>query len=478
MYQHQDQTLETGMRTTAHITNTMKILGMSSEEIREKVEGELSINPFLEVLEERICPTCKRHLPENGKCPYCSAPAGAETEDVVFVTPRDDYGAGHYTATPEDYHDQEEIDAASNEELPAYVLKQIAPDLVDDQEKMVAAYLLTSLDEDGFITCDLFEIAQYYHILPSKITKIIELIQHADPLGVGSRDYKEALTVQIKHISDFVRVPKHTTEIINEHFEDLTHGRYSEIARDYGITQTEVRKVEKFIGDNLNPFPARAHWGENRHGKMKNQVNAFHDPDIIITYRDDNPNNPLVVEVVSPIVGYLQVNQYIRNELRNAPSEKSEEWHTDLDKASLLVKSVYQRNNTVAQLMRFLVEQQGDFIRYGDEHLKSLTRADAARYLNVHESTISRAAANKTAILPNRRVVPLSVFFDRSLNVRTIIKDLIRDEKKPLTDADLVKKLQEMGMDVARRTVAKYRLMEGIGSVHERAAAKRRNPDD
>ena len=337
---------------------------------------------------------------------------------------------------------------------------------------MIAAYLLTGLDDDGFITSDLYEIAMYYHVLPSKIEKVIEKIQHADPLGVGSRNLEEALLVQLRHIRDVVTVPPHTEEIIRDDFEDLTHGRYKEIAKRYNMSPHQVEWVEKFIGDNLNPYPARAHWGESVAGKKVQNVNAYHEPDVLISYMNDDPTKPLVVEIVMPISGYLQVNQYFKKEMRNAPDEKADEWKSELDKAELLVKSIYQRNNTVSMLMKYLVVEQEAFIRYGESHLKPLTRAQAAAQLNIHESTVSRTVSNKTVMLPNRKVVPISAFFDRSLNVRTVLKEIIANETKPLTDAKLVEMLQERGFDVARRTVAKYRLMEGIGSAHQRGSAK------
>ena len=119
-------------------------------------------------------------------------------------------------------------------------------------------------------------------------------------------------------------------------------------------------------------------------------------------------------------------------------------------------------------MMSLLIGKQESYIRNGEEYVQPLTRAQIAAEMGVHESTISRAVSNKTVMLPNRKVVPLSSFFDRSLNVRTVLKELIQNETKPLSDAKLVTMLNERGFQVARRTVAKYRLMEGIGSAHQR----------
>ena len=200
-------------------------------------------------------------------------------------------------------------------------------------------------------------------------------------------------------------------------------------------------------------------------------VEVFHFPDVIVSYQNDDPRSQLIIEIVMPIRGYLRVNPAFKKEMKNAPEEKAEQWKSDLDRASLLVKSLDNRNNTMEMLMRAIIRYQEPFIRKGESELVSITRAEIAKELSVHESTISRAVANKSVMLPNRKVVPLSVFFDRSLNVRTVIRDLIRDEKKPLTDAGIVSILQGMGFDIARRTVAKYRAMEGILPARLRKAA-------
>ena len=467
MYQNIKQ--ETRIQTSAHLAQTMTMLGMSAEEIREKIESELSKNPFLEYVEERICPTCKRKLPENGKCPICSQPQMENSkENIIFISPKDDFNNYNYSSAVEPYHDEPDYDSAQTEDLATYVLKQIGPDLEDNQ-KLVAAYLLNSLDEDGFITADVFEVAQYYHVLPSTVEEVIDLIQHADPLGVGSRNLQEALLVQLKHIGETMKVPKGTELLIRESFDDLKHGKYREIAKKHSLTVRQVQAIEKFIGDNLNPFPARAHWGDTLAGKAnQDYASVYHEPDILIYYLNEDPKNQLVVEIVMPISGYLRVNQYIKKEMKNAPEDRVEEWKNDLDKANLLVKSLYQRNNTISDMMSILIDKQEAYIRNGEEFVQPLTRAQIAVEMGVHESTISRAVSNKTVMLPNRKVVSLASFFDRSLNVRTVLKELIQNETKPLSDAKLVTLLNERGFNVARRTVAKYRLMEGIGSAHQR----------
>ena len=125
------------------------------------------------------------------------------------------------------------------------------------------------------------------------------------------------------------------------------------------------------------------------------------------------------------------------------------------------------------RLLTRVVSLQRDYIIRGEKYLKPVTRAHLSRELEVHESTISRAVANKAVQLPNKRIVPLSSFFDRSLNVRSVLKEIIEKEPKPYSDSDLVDMLNEKGYSVARRTVAKYRSIEGILPAHLRKATAR-----
>ena len=169
-----------------------------------------------------------------------------------------------------------------------------------------------------------------------------------------------------------------------------------------------------------------------------------------------------------PIGGYLRVNPLYRQAIRQSEGDTQDGLRNDLDRASLFVKCLQQRNHTIRRMMQRLVTIQKDFIQYGEKELIPFTRAQMSLELEVHESTISRAVANKVIQLPNGRIVPLSIFFDRSLNVRTVLKEIISNEAHPLSDSELVELLSKQGYKVARRTVAKYRAMEGILPAHLR----------
>ena len=240
----------------------------------------------------------------------------------------------------------------------------------------------------------------------------------------------------------------------------LARHSYQELGRLLKISAEEARLLTSFIIDNLNPYPARAYWGDIHLGIAPKR--SFQQPDIIISLLHQRADSPLVIEVISPYAGRLQINPLFREALSDAPANKLEQWQADLDNASLLVKCLQQRDHTLVRLMQRLANLQRQFILEGDASLQPLTRASLALELDVHESTISRAVSDKAVQLPNKRIISLSKFFDRSLHIRTALKQIVAEEHSPLSDTQLADRLNRQGFDVARRTVAKYRAIEGI----------------
>lgn len=452
--------------TTAHLAQTMTLMGLTSQELRQKIEAELASNPALELIEDHYCPSCHRPLPYAGVCPICSRQQGLSTDEpIVFVSPREDfYSLGSSRVSPEDMPDEEL--GAEVVDLPQYVLRQIAPEL-PPEDRAIAAHILTGLDEDGLLRTPIVEIARYHHVLPSRVQSVQRLIQRAEPIGVGSTSPQEALLVQLEILSETMAVPALAAQAIRESMGLLSRHQYIELGRQLGITTAKARQIAQFIGDNLNPYPARAHWGDiHQSAEPANDVYTI--PDVIISQLNQSKGSSLVVEVISPLVGKLRINPLFRQSLNEAPPDKLEQWQKDIEQAQLLIKCIQQRDNTIVRLMQRLAVIQREFILRGDAYLAPITRASLAEELDVHESTISRAVSNKAVQLPWGRIIPLSKFFDRSLHIRTALCQIIATESKPLTDTQIAKLLNKQGYPIARRTVAKYRAMEGILPAHLR----------
>jgi RNA polymerase sigma-54 factor len=456
--------------TTAHLAQTMTLLGLSAQELRQKIESELASNPALELVNEVRCPTCHRRLPEAGPCPICSRPTEyTGDQPIVFVSPRRDfqtYGKKSYTTREDEF--SEDDWAAEPEDLPTYVLKQIATELEPD-DRPLAAHILTSLDEDGLLSIPIVEVARYHHVPLSRVEKVLQLIQRADPIGVASPSPKEALLVQLSVLAETQPVPPLTARAIEEGMNLLSRHAYVELGRSLGVSGKRAQELAKFIAENLNPYPGRAHWGDMRQVTPSHPV--YRNPDVVVNLLSDAPDSPLVVEIVSPFAGSLRVSTMFKKALAQAPNDKVDEWQSDLDQASLLVKCLQQRNNTLVRLMERLVVIQREFILKGDAHLIPVTRATLAKELDVHESTVSRAVSSKSIQLPNRRIVPIAKMFDRSLHIRATLRQIIAHETQPLSDTQISSLLKKKGYKVARRTVAKYRSMEGILSARFRQPA-------
>ncbi len=450
----------------------MTLLYMTSAELLQTIDVELSKNPALEVIPERRCPMCGRKLPERGPCPVCSQPKTMDPEEtIIFVSPRDDfYSYNGSSSSSFDTDRPEEPFSSENLDLPTYVLTQVAPELEKD-ERALAAMILTNLNEDGFLSIDIREICRFHHVTPDKVEVVLKKIMRCDPLGVGARNVQEALLAQVEFLSESTPVPEFVRRAIADEFDLLSKHQYNELAKKLGTTAQKIKLVSHYISDNLNPFPARANWGTFRQPN-DNTPDVFHQPDVMIYYLNNKPGNPLVIEIITPSRGTLRLSPLFKKALKQQDGEQAEEWKKDLDKATLLIKCIQQRNNTMRQLMEQLSAIQKSYIIHGDVHLQSLTRAEIADTLGVHESTISRAVANKTVQLPNKKIIPMATFFDRSLAVRAILRDIVENENHAMNDTELCASLEEQGINVARRTVAKYRSMEGILPAHLRKLEK------
>ena len=466
MFQSPHLRIATSLRplTTAHLAQTMALLELSAAELEQKVEAELARNPALELKDAHRCPRCNLALTDLNACPRCSPPASRLAEEpIVFVSPVQDFHQG----TSQDILDLPDDNLpASDEDLPTYVLRQIAFEL-RPEDRLLAAHILSSLDEDGLLSTPLVEIALYHHVLPSRLESILRLIQRADPVGVGAPSPQAALLVQLEVLAESRPVPPLAYAAISRGMDLLSRHQYAELGRLINASTRQVEQIARFIADNLNPFPARAFWGDIHQGKGE-APQVYSSPDVLISCLDSDPDSPFLVEIVSPYAGLLRVNALFRSAISQAPEEKSDQWRSDLEQAELLVKCLQQRTNTMVRLSSRLAVLQREFILHGDERLVPLTRAVLADELQVHESTISRAVSGKSVQLPSGHIVPLARFFDRSLHIRTVLKQIIEQEQIPLSDSELVELLNRQGYSVARRTVAKYRAMEGILPSHLR----------
>jgi RNA polymerase sigma-54 factor len=434
----------------------MSLLTLSNLELRDRVMAEIAANPALEIVEDRVCPTCHRRLATPGPCPACSS---RQQEDrlLVFLSPRDSYrpsGTSSIEETPAD------LEPAAPEDLALHVLGQLAGQL-RNEDRALAAFVLSSLDEEGFLQDPPAILARSNRTTLEQVERVLNLISHADPPGLATQGPRQALLVQLDLLDQGDPIVALARRLLEQHFAELGRREFERMAQATGNTVSRIKQAATLIHDKLTPYPARAFWRSGRQAAPVDP-NVYHTPDIQISYGPNGDEETMLVEIFAPLAGWLRVNPLFRQSAPQAEEEQSEAWTRHLERASLFVKCLQQRNNTMRRLMQALVARQREFIRNGDRFLEPITRAGIAGEIGVHESTVSRAVAHKAVALPDGRIIPLTRFFDRSLSVRDRIKEIVDVEPRPLTDDEIAAMLRKDGVRVARRTVAKYRAIEGI----------------
>ncbi len=450
-------------QATAHLAKTMSYLQLSSAELEAALLKEVDLNPAWEVVDELRCPGCGRRL-RRLPCPTCAAP-NSDGAPVVFLSPRE---AGNFRPNERESGDPPEM--RMPDRLDEFVLRQIGP-VLTREERPVAAYILAQLDENGLLDEAPAEIASFKRVPLRMVEHILDLIRHAEPLGVGAPSSQACLLIQVDSLTEAGQVPAHqgalVRALIQDHFEAMGKTEYDRIARrlrtehNWHVSVADITAAVEFIHRNLTPYPARAFWGEGR-APINADGAALHAPDVSITVMAEASGGGLAVEVFAPLSGWLRVNPEFKAAVSECTGEERERWLQTVAEAALVTKCLQQRNHTMRRLMEVLALAQREFILGGDGDLRPTTRVQIAQTLGLHESTISRAVAGKSVALPGGRVIQLSKFFDRSLSVRDRVRSLILAESRPLTDDDIAEALAQQGVNVARRTVAKYRKMLGI----------------
>jgi RNA polymerase sigma-54 factor len=193
IFQNQVQSLRP--LTTAHLAQTMTLLELTSNELRQNIEAELSSNPALELADQPRCPMCHKATVISGLCPMCSRRSTIDdNQPIIFVSPYTDFTPRDSSSSDEYITDEWSV---ASEDLPTFVMRQVALELAPE-DRQIVAHILTSLDEDGLLRVPLTEFARYFHVPIPKIESLLQLIQHAEPVGVGSQSPQEALLVQIE----------------------------------------------------------------------------------------------------------------------------------------------------------------------------------------------------------------------------------------------------------------------------------------
>lgn len=432
----QEQTQKLVM--TPELRQAITVLQFSSQELLEYLESEVAQNPVME-MEAPDWTQVARQLREHREKKSVREQKEFPIESVI----------------------------RTNQSLEEYLARQLNLVKTESKEKQLAVFIIGSLDTNGYLTLPLEEIAELKRCGIEEVESALRLVQSLEPTGIGSRSLEECLLLQALEIRG---VRPEVFDIIERHLADVAQGKISKIASALGITTKETQEAIDLIR-TLDPKPGR--W-------YSNEPPAYIIPDVIV----ERVSAEYVVMVNDSPLPRLHINEFYRKVLEQTgdgiSKETKEYIHSKLNSALWLLKSIEQRRQTLYRVTQAIVESQKDFFEYGVRKLKPLTLKQIADRISMHESTVSRATAGKYAQTP-RGVYELKYFFTSGVSttegenasaesIKAKMKSMIEQEdpKNPLSDQKLTELLQQEGIQISRRTVAKYREEMGVSSSMQR----------
>ena len=434
------------------LQQSLQILQAPTLELRNIVQQELQTNPVLE-----------------------DEANGQETEDNSSSDEADfqeefdklakldeewrDYMAQNVSYSGRSQEDEERrqffLDSLANQEtLQQHLLEQLNTADVDAQKRKSAELLIGNIDDLGFLSAPLDEIANQSETPMEDLQNALDLLQTFHPVGVGARDLKDCLLIQLRRLGKGLSIEY---QIVDQYLDDLGRKRYPDIARRLGLTVDQIQKAANFIA-TLDPKPGQI---------FSPEPNSYVLPDVMVEKVGDD----YVVSLTGDQIPHLRINKTYRDLMTQSQNggEVRDYIREKIRSGKFLIKSIHQRQQTILNIAIEIVKRQRDFLDHGTASLKPMTMVQIADAVGVHETTVSRAISGKYIATP-QGVVEMKFFFTpgyqtndgvsmSNTSVKETIADLVRNEdnRMPLSDKEIVEILSERGIPIARRTVAKYR---------------------
>ena len=411
-----------------------------------------------------------------------SEPADREEinwEDILL----DGFDQGDWRAPTEEREFSEPV-SVQTRDLTGYLREQLQLLDLTDRQRLLVEEFLGNIGGDGYLSATLDEIVTGTNELqeefaaehegaptpapytPEEAQAVLAVVQSLDPPGVGARDLRECLMLQLK---DKDETGSLAYRLLDEAFDDLIAHRWSDLAKRLGLDTAEVQAAADEIA-KLDPKPGL---------RFSSTDGDYIIPDLIVE-KIDGKYRVFLNDTNLPRLRLSRAYQEVARDKKKFVGENREFITQRLNSAQWMIQAIEQRRQTMLKVMNFIVDRQHDFFEKGIEHLKPLTLREVAEVINMHESTVSRVTNEKYVQTP-RGVLPLKFFFSSALSttsgedasaraIKAQIQKLVGDEstQDPLTDQQIVQKLRERGVRIARRTVAKYRDQLGILSARMR----------
>ncbi len=460
----QDASAQMGMKVSPRLVAASYILELSSQELQQAIAQEISENPAMELVEKETCPACGGPM-QGSICPAClsqqkSTPTGPEND----YDSSDDYINDLNLSAPAAEDDFDPFTQVAAQMSLAERLLNDLQTMLPGSDMPIATYLVGNLNDNGYLQCSVEEVAHQLDVAVEAVERVLAALQSLEPIGIGARNLRECLLIQIAYLESEHIVCPVASQIVESHLQELAEHKFNKIASELGVTPEAVSEASEFIRHRLNPYPAQGYSAPDP--SIAETRSTIILPDVIISEAEKDTFDVEVIESKRFFLRITPLYQQLAANLEREPERFTEEEKRHIkqyvSRAKLFIANINQRRQTLQKITEYIVEAQKDFLINGIRHLKPLTRAAVAYHLGMHESTVSRATASKYVMLPSRKVIPFSDFFTASLSVMDVIKELIASETSPLTDQEIADELARRGIVIARRTVAKYREQLGI----------------
>lgn len=453
---------------TPELIQAIQILQFNTQELDEFVQEELLQNPVLEfdrTIDEK--PKDEVSKSEELDVRACEQ-ADFDLREKVQEAEYDDisYRQWEYSRDRGDEYSYEQF-VSKEETLEDALFDQLTFSTLQGEDLKIGKFLIEAIDENGYLTITVEEAMAALHVSRESVEEVLDVIQTFEPAGVGARNLKECLVIQLASkglLEDLIE------EIIMNHLEDLGENKQNKVAKAMNIPVSQVQMICDIIR-TLEPKPGRC-FSDGSNVK-------YITPDVTVERIDEN-YQVVTNEYSAP---RLMVSPYYSNLARTAQDdvELNKYLNEKYNAALWLIKSIEQRKQTIFNVVDAVIRHQKDFLDNGPKYMKTLTLKQVADDLGIHESTVSRAINGKFMQTP-RGVFEIKYFFSSGVtgsdgegvssnSIKTMIKEIIdgEDAKNPYSDQDMVHILGERGIEISRRTVAKYR--EGLNIL---SSSKRR----
>ena len=448
---------------TPQLQMAIKLLQLSRIELMESIQQELEQNPALEespeiMGEEVSAEVADTIIPEESTTKEITIEERIR-DDIDWSNYMDEYNSPGRSALETESKDSPQFEAfiAQKETLSDHLLWQLMMTKPSELEEQIGSFIIGSLNADGYLKVGLEEIAQANECELFLVQNVLNLMQTFDPIGVCARDLKECLLMQARHLNLHNSV---VTEIIKNHLHHLENKNYKAVAKALKASLADIISAVNII-KGLDPRPGL---------RFSPEEPQYIIPDIYVYKLEDE----FVIVLNDDGMPKLRLNNFYKNAAgkEDAVSGTTRDYIQEkLRSAAWLIRSIHQRQKTIYRVMESIIKFQQEFFEKGIAYLKPMVLRDVALDINMHESTISRVTTNKYAYTP-QGIFELKYFFNSSINrfhgeaiasasVQDKIKHILETEnpRRPHSDNKIAEILEAANINIARRTVAKYREM-------------------